>query len=120
MIHIPQAAAAARIAGQPGIVQEARLNNLSLVADHITADPASVHAREASGQTALLSSAWNGHTEVCRLLISAKSDVNVCDIQYDYTPLPYFFEEEMASYSFAPFTSEIALTPPLLVAVGLR
>ena len=39
-----QAAAAARIKGQPGIHNAAESGNAGLVLDHIVADPAAVHA----------------------------------------------------------------------------
>jgi hypothetical protein len=44
--HVPQAAAAARIAGKPDIIRAARNGDISLVGDHITADPSSVHQKD--------------------------------------------------------------------------
>ena len=42
----PQAAAAARIAGRPNIITAAANGDISLVGDHITADPSSVHQKD--------------------------------------------------------------------------
>ena len=41
-----QAAAAARIQGQPGIHQAAEIGNVRLVRDHFVADPTSIHKRD--------------------------------------------------------------------------
>ena len=41
-----QAAAAARIKGQPSIHKAAESGNAGLVRDHIVADPAAVHAKD--------------------------------------------------------------------------
>ena len=40
-----QAAAAARIKGQPSILEAAKSGNAGLVRDYIVADPAAVHAK---------------------------------------------------------------------------
>ncbi len=52
LFHSPpsrfQAAAAARIKGQPSIHQAARSGNAGLVRDHIVADPAAVHVKGGS------------------------------------------------------------------------
>ena len=120
--HVPQAAAAARVAGKKDIVEAARLGDISLVADHIAADSSSVHKKDSeydtatpnlvlnslleiclffvshfansiaspSGETPLYWSACRGHLEVCRLLISSKSDVNASDQMYaTHTPLTF-------------------------------
>jgi hypothetical protein len=42
----PQAAAAARIAGKPDIITAAMDGDISLVGDHITADPSSVNQED--------------------------------------------------------------------------
>jgi hypothetical protein len=44
--HVPQAAAAARIVGQPDILAAARNGNLSLVKDHVLADETSVNKKD--------------------------------------------------------------------------
>jgi hypothetical protein len=43
--HVPQAAAAARVAGKSDIVTAARDGDISLVSDHIAADSSSVHKK---------------------------------------------------------------------------
>jgi hypothetical protein len=40
-----QAAAAARIAGKPSIIEAAKSGDIGLVRDHVTADPACIHKR---------------------------------------------------------------------------
>ena len=48
----PQAAAAARIAGKPDIITAARNGDISLVGDHITAQPSSIHQKDSEYGTA--------------------------------------------------------------------
>jgi hypothetical protein len=44
--HVPQAAATARIAGKPDIITAAMKGDISLVGDHITAQPSSIHQKD--------------------------------------------------------------------------
>ena len=44
--HVPQAAAAARVAGKSDIHTAARDGDISLVSDHIAADSSSVHKKD--------------------------------------------------------------------------
>ena len=44
--HVPQAAAAARVAGKSDIITAARDGDISLVSDHIAADSSSVHKKD--------------------------------------------------------------------------
>ena len=44
--HVPQAAAAARVAGKSDIVTAAWSGDISLVSDHIAADSSSVHEKD--------------------------------------------------------------------------
>jgi hypothetical protein len=46
LTHIPQAAAAARIVGQPDIITAVGTGNLSLVKDHVLADETSVNKKD--------------------------------------------------------------------------
>ena len=107
--HVLQDDAADRIASKPDIVAAAAKGNISLVCDHVTVDGRRVHEKDArydtvplfhrfcfcfsflsfadsmispSGNTALILSADKGHLEVCKLLISAKSDLNACNQKY--------------------------------------
>jgi hypothetical protein len=48
----PQAAAAARIAGKRDIITAAKYGDISLVGDHITADPSSVNKKDTEYDTA--------------------------------------------------------------------
>ena len=44
--HVPQAAAAARVAGKSDIITAAANGDISLVSDHIAADSSSVHKKD--------------------------------------------------------------------------
>ncbi len=44
-LFVLQAAAAARVAGKPSIIKAAKSGDIELVRDHVTADPACVHAQ---------------------------------------------------------------------------
>ena len=47
-----------------------------------------------SQNTPLILSAWKGHVEVCKLLISERADVNARDSEY--LPLPCTFFQKMS------------------------
>ena len=73
-----------------------------------------------SGATALIDSAAKGHLEICRLLISSKSDVNASNLQQyaTHTPLTFF---EIVYLKFVCFSFlSLLLTPSLLPAVPLH
>ena len=64
-----------------------------------------------SGYTALMWSAANGHLEICRLLISSKSDVNASDEEYaTHTPLTFFeiVYRKFVCFSFLTFANSIS------------
>ena len=76
IVHIPQAAAAAFIAGKPDIFTAAETGNISLVGHHVTAQPSCVNAKDSLYDTALHYCATYGHLDICRLLLQCNADVN--------------------------------------------
>jgi RNA polymerase sigma factor (sigma-70 family) len=77
----------ARSAGQD-IFAAAYLDDAPRAATLVAADPSVVHARDATGMTALHHAAERGATEVARLLIDARADVNGLD-RGSRTPLDH-------------------------------
>jgi hypothetical protein len=105
-----QAAAAARIQGQPSIHEAAECGNAALVKDHFVADATSIHKRDEPyaelivlfsefldesriilpvscpcthrGWVPLHYSSYTGHLEVCKLLLSWGAQVDAKDDLY--------------------------------------
>jgi len=73
------AAAAARIAGKPGIIDAAASGDVKLVEDHCIADPACVHQPDGNKWTALHFAACHGHVGVIQVLLSAGAQVNIAN-----------------------------------------
>ena len=74
-----RAAAAARVAGQPSICTAAQGGDGSLVFYHLAADEYCVYDKDDVKRTALHWSAYNGHLELCRLLLQCNADVEAQD-----------------------------------------
>ena len=81
-----RAAAAARVAGQPSISTAAQGGDGSLVFYHLAADAYCVDDEDDVQRTALHWSAYNGHFELCRLLLQCNADVDAQD-RNESTPL---------------------------------
>ncbi len=75
-----QAAAAARVAGWPDIVESAAIGDGASVLCHLIADADAVNERGVGG-TPLHRSAMKGHLEVCRLLLQCNADIEAKDVK---------------------------------------
>ncbi len=120
--RVPQAAAAARVAGKDSVWEAARKGDTLLVGDHVLADDKCVNKRDGfscsrSGVSPLHESSQGGHIQICRFLVEAKAEVNAKSDMYDPPPPPLHARLKMGAQGLLRFRRFNSL---VLVVESLR